>query len=262
MKRSPVGAHDLEQGGDSPVPRTCAPGKNACNHLPPAALDLPMRRSVLTLGVFLVIGAILNIAIAWCLAITDTPQSLRTFRANLTGGRLDQLASPVITPEWIRETASRIYAVHRAENLYIAVDERRDSRGCYRSAMSPYVGTLLMDRCYGWPMISMGGGWRATADSASAMSLIMGAEPRNLIELPFLHDPSWVRECQRALPIGLLWPGFWINTMVYALAAGLLIRAPLMLRRRRRIRRRLCAACAYPIGTSPSCTECGAQLQR
>ena len=65
----------------------------------------------------------------------------------------------------------------------------------------------------------------------------------------------------RLLPIRVLWPGFAINTFFYATILLLLFAFPFTLRRWRRIRRGLCAKCAYPIGTSEVCTECGAQLR-
>ena len=54
-----------------------------------------------------------------------------------------------------------------------------------------------------------------------------------------------------------LWPGFAINTVFYAAILCLLFAAPFALRRRRRIKRGLCPACAYPVGDSEVCTECG-----
>jgi hypothetical protein len=54
-----------------------------------------------------------------------------------------------------------------------------------------------------------------------------------------------------------LWPGFAINTAFYAGTLWLLFAAPFALRRRRRIKRGLCPACAYPVGDSAVCTECG-----
>ena len=71
-------------------------------------------------------------------------------------------------------------------------------------------------------------------------------------------DRGYVREVM--LPYQPIWPGFAINTMFYAAVLWLLFAAPLALRgvrRRRRIKRGLCVACAYPIGDSPVCTECG-----
>jgi hypothetical protein len=59
------------------------------------------------------------------------------------------------------------------------------------------------------------------------------------------------------IPLRPLWPGFAINTLFYAAILWLLFAAPFALRRRRRIARGLCPACAYPVGVSPVCTECG-----
>jgi hypothetical protein len=54
-----------------------------------------------------------------------------------------------------------------------------------------------------------------------------------------------------------IWPGFAINTVFYAVILWGLFAAPFALRRWRRMRRGLCPACAYPVGDSPVCTECG-----
>jgi hypothetical protein len=64
----------------------------------------------------------------------------------------------------------------------------------------------------------------------------------------------------RLLSLRPIWPGFAINTFFYAGILWLLLTAPFALRRRRRIKRGLCPACAYPIGASSVCTECGQTL--
>jgi len=55
-------------------------------------------------------------------------------------------------------------------------------------------------------------------------------------------------------------PGFAVNTLFYTAILWLFFAAPFALRRRRRITRGLCPACAYPVGGSPVCTECGKPL--
>jgi len=62
---------------------------------------------------------------------------------------------------------------------------------------------------------------------------------------------------QLGLPLMPLWPGFAINMLFYAAILWGVFAAPFALRRRRRVKRGLCPACAYPIGDSPVCTECG-----
>ena len=57
-----------------------------------------------------------------------------------------------------------------------------------------------------------------------------------------------------------IWPGFAVNTLFYATVLWLLIPGPFALRRLIRRRRGLCLACAYPMGESPTCTECGKPL--
>ena len=66
--------------------------------------------------------------------------------------------------------------------------------------------------------------------------------------------PSW-------LPLLPVWPGFAINTLFYAVVLWLVINGPLALRRAIRRQRGLCPACAYPMGESRVCSECG-KVQR
>jgi len=54
--------------------------------------------------------------------------------------------------------------------------------------------------------------------------------------------------------------GFIINTLFYALLLWLLLFTPFAARRALRRKRRLCEKCAYPVGVSPVCTECGAVI--
>jgi hypothetical protein len=86
-----------------------------------------------------------------------------------------------------------------------------------------------------------------TVSSQSSYAVHLGSHP---------IDPFTVRD-EAVLPVLPLWPGFAINTLFYAVIVWLLFAAPFALRRRIRIRRGLCPACAYPIGDSEVCTECG-----
>ena len=55
------------------------------------------------------------------------------------------------------------------------------------------------------------------------------------------------------VPIRPIWPGFAVNTLCYAT----LLWSPFVLCRVIRVRRGLCPKCAYPMGQSAVCTECG-----
>jgi len=56
--------------------------------------------------------------------------------------------------------------------------------------------------------------------------------------------------------------GVAFNTLFYAVIVWLLCFAPFDFRRLRRSRRGLCVRCGYPVGTSDICSECGAQVHR
>ncbi len=55
-------------------------------------------------------------------------------------------------------------------------------------------------------------------------------------------------------------PGFAVNTLLYATFLWLLIPGPFVLRRFIRVKRGLCPRCAYPMGESDVCSECGKAL--
>jgi len=77
-----------------------------------------------------------------------------------------------------------------------------------------------------------------------------------------LDGPQWLIGIRpNALPLYPLWPGFAVNTLFYTGVLWMLFAGPFALRRMIRRRRGRCAQCAYPIGTSEVCTECGAALQ-
>ncbi|MCI0363871.1 MAG: hypothetical protein L0Y44_07615 [Phycisphaerales bacterium] len=61
----------------------------------------------------------------------------------------------------------------------------------------------------------------------------------------------------RILPFGVLPLGFALNTVFYALIASIVAALFVVVRRVVRRHRDLCPACAYPVGESSTCTECG-----
>ena len=62
------------------------------------------------------------------------------------------------------------------------------------------------------------------------------------------------------LPLTPIWKGFLYNSLVYFAILVALLLVPWLVRRWIRLKRGLCPRCAYPIGVSDRCTECGAPL--
>ncbi len=74
--------------------------------------------------------------------------------------------------------------------------------------------------------------------------------------------PGWLGSSSfRILPLRPVWPGFALNTLLYATLLWLLIPGPFALRRFLRVKRGLCPKCTYPMGESSVCTECGCELR-
>jgi len=116
----------------------------------------------------------------------------------------------------------------------------------------------------GWPLRALYGECRSTAKSpgqfleavasrAVAYQYRYAWRPKNRTTYPLDY---------RALPLRPVWPGFAINTIFYAAILWLLFAVPGWARRRLRARRGQCPACAYPVGSSTVCTECGKTVRR
>ena len=65
----------------------------------------------------------------------------------------------------------------------------------------------------------------------------------------------------RALPLRPVVLGFAANVAIYASAIWLFVCLPLHRKRAFRLAENLCPRCAYPIGKSDRCTECGSVIK-
>ena len=103
----------------------------------------------------------------------------------------------------------------------------------------------------GFPLTSVGG-------SAHTLSRSIEWRSHNALQpSSLLHA-----ERHRYIPVRPTWPGFAVNTIFYGGLIWFLLVAPFALRRFLRRRRGLCPMCAYPLGDSPVCTECGERRSR
>jgi hypothetical protein len=177
--------------------------------------------------VFLLLGAIVNVAVAWGCAYFSTPFETVT-----------------CSDAFIR----RLYGSNRLEPNRSWVVSTQHSLGYLRSIMHTVDRYNAFDRssqqawAAGWPMLAMYG-W-SEFDSKPDGCFLIKKPIHNLLGY-------------RGIPFTPFWPGFAINMIFYAAILWVLFFAPGSVRRIIRRRRGLCPACAYPIGTSPVCTECG-----
>jgi len=225
-----------------------------------------VRRRLLILAVFLLAGAVVNVAVAWGIAI------LVDFRAadQVVGGAKGRDADWVI---WHHDAVGciRIRALAVSDNNIEAYDQypmqpwvlpswgplAAQVRQQVRQQMRNEAFVRVAD-AYGWPTYSM---WSAFAWNTAQWPNVL-TDPR----LSAIHIRSPMGAdyalAQRVLPLRPIWPGFAVNTVIYAALLWLLIPGPFVLRRVIRVRRGLCPACAYPRGESDVCSECGLTLQK
>jgi hypothetical protein len=194
------------------------------------------RRIIARVIVFLLLGAIVNVAVAWGCTIPSWSITLS--------------ATPVDGPSWPLKPknswSTPPNSVARATRFGLAFESWHDTRtnGRYASMSVRRAGWPNYGlRCSSWHELYAG----QTKQQVTSFDAVM-------MKRPFATE--------RWLPLRPIWPGFAVNTLFYAGILWLLFAAPFALRRRRRIKRGLCPACAYPVGDSEVCTECGKPVRR
>lgn len=201
---------------------------------------------------FLLLGAIVNVAVAWGFALWGDyrfdPQ---------------QIYSHFDRPRWMY---SLNYGVGRTHVSFVpdngnwgggTLQPSAATLPYWSEARSPPANETLVDPgmpwyyedAFGWPMRSTYG--VLCTRKGRKWEAVKGLEVlrrNDASPLPF-----------RLLPLQPITRGFAINTLFYAVILWLLFAAPLALRRRRRIKRGQCPACAYDLrgSDSPKCPECG-----
>ena len=217
-----------------------------------------MKRRLLIIALFLLLGAVVNVAVAWgCSILAEWPSPL----------------SPTDTdePQWpgnvpahwppIRnhlEGTAFGFHVHRSTGRRTD----RDDKGV--THMESYLIDVYRG---GWPSVAFQWDrwieWEIWGDGSSTnhfdghppyTAWHVGLKPPDLL-IPQPND-QWKR-----LPIRpATWLGLSTNTLFYAAILWLLIGGLFVLRRFLRLKRGLCPKCAYPVGESAACTECGKPL--
>ena len=223
-----------------------------------------MRHKLCILLVFVLIGVVLNVAVAWALWYWWPPAESPIQRSgNFPTASGECLTFFVVGTPWIRRV-----------DWIAGPDSARSSRpgepGRMRAPSWCWVPTQVrfsrngqglrssrdqwIEGVAGWPLPALRWCLRTQAGAKAGMREPIGlaAPLRDQIQPPAVGPPRL-----RVLPLEPYWPGFIVDVALYAGALWLLLRFPFAFRRASRKRRGLCLACGYPIGLSPMCTECG-----
>lgn len=194
-----------------------------------------MKRHLLTLALLLILGAVLNVAVAWTCAqghtdylnIEEHPPSLDELRWWNERGPQDFPRSPVGVSEAYGFGLTLALLWELEEQVHHTLG---DNVGRFRS---------------GWPMRS--------AERSRWVERTKGV----VVDQDAAHIPLWWSTKDAVIPLRPLWLGFAVNTLFFAIVAASVWTPIVALRRYSRRRHGQCPACGYPAGVSAVCTECG-----
>lgn len=223
----------------------------------PAAEGTRMKRWVWQVLLFLLIGAMVNVAVAWGCATK--------YLFGRHGLRLQDAAAaakgwPRKVPEsWgpPKDWAEYEYLGHTTLDVSVTVD----MGGTIRSSrpISTFVEKGLRIDRVGWPLRSHQSTrvWPSDGrpDTAGVQHeyTFVSWDVGIVRATPFVGGSTFL--CY--FPVAPMWFGFAFDAAVYGLVVWWMSLGSRAVHRRLRMRRGLCPACAYPVGISPVCTECG-----
>jgi hypothetical protein len=205
-----------------------------------------MKRRVLTILLFLLLGAMVNVAIAWALAVSVDLESAPTWwevKAEWPEAVPDSWPGPPVAVwrEGFGWCACTYWASAKGEEGFIIANHYLESAEV------------------GWPCSSLC--WRVRhivipqgKPARSWSHVIKGDGIRPDWERLGFTPLSWKR-----LPTRPIWPGFLINTLFWAVILWMLIVGPFALRRLIRRKCGRCPNCGYDLrgGFEAGCPECG-----
>jgi len=194
-----------------------------------------MRRSLLILMALLLVGATLNVAVAWLTAMFSGTPNLKAAGSGWLG------ASPQVAGYWYR---------------YRSLG--RSVTACHRFDIQARGPTWIVD-AYGWPLPSLSATYVDLAQLPWTVhfGIPLADSSRAGTALPTFG--GWSRSTWGAppvIPLRPTWIGFPLNSLLYA-APFILPWGAFVIRRLVRKRRHRCVSCGYPLGASLLCSECG-----
>ena len=218
-----------------------------------------MKRRLFKLVVFLLLGAVVNVAVAWACAVWSGSRGGSLIYPSF-GSRAESLDLDWLSQnEWT--WSHRFYVMRTDPSTAIGV-QRVAFLEVYESSTFALEGPLAIRTRAGWPLPSVTGSkWfpsRIRSGSDQAPKRYIRAFP---IEVDLTSStPGLQRSVELAVPMFPIWPGFAIDTIFYAAILWLLTFGPFTARRIIRRRRGHCIKCGYDLRGSSGgevCPECG-----
>lgn len=228
-----------------------------------------VRRIITRVLVFLLLGALVNVAVAMAILVFEKATE---FDDNGFGKVTDdstilvmRAKTPFTTVIYVSQSAGAFQADAYSEWFHGDPLHLVPAWGIVGTPTPEFIRatqqheheTILEDRMLvstGWPFRS----WWYLAEHRVAVQKTL-ALLYHTSRPPSLSGFT-IQRFQRAVPTHVIWSGLLMNTLLYAAILWLLVVANPRLRQRSRVKHGLCPKCAYPVGESDVCTECGTLL--
>ncbi len=212
-----------------------------------------MKRRLTKLVAFLVLGAIMNVAVAWGCAIFSIP-----FVPDENRGGFNPDSSRIVYEHrsfgsarfWdVRVGIDSVISVEGTPPVDILPNWAKDDD------LRPFTLHLYEGR--GWPKLAL---W-CVHERPEVANLPFNSRGALDAGLPDAPSRGWM-SAPRALPLRPIWPGFAVNTVFYATILWLLTLGPFTARRFIRNKRGLCIKCGYDLRGAEHevCPECGMEV--
>ena len=197
-----------------------------------------MKRRLTKFVLFLLLGAIVNIAVAWGCATILKPRPL----THDNSSRAECI--PLIAKYFTMQPEGSHFAGH----INLGTSYKRQFAS--RSARDPWDYKLVVRIEAGWPMRSLAGAHLSDRNDQAIESWYSTA-----IINPWLADNE---QAFNFIPYRPMWLGFALNSLLYATILWIPF-APFALRQVLRRRRGACMQCGYDLrgAVSAGCSECG-----
>jgi len=203
--------------------------------------------------VFLLLGATVTVAVAWGCSLWSFVWGVRgegdtSFSENQVLIMVQWKRWGAISVHMDKETfESRVFDKFEKRASRIELPHWTDfSRPLRESRLGLSGREIRNAEGRGWPAYSL---WYEIDDSHSRS--VKGG-----IQVGTRHAPMQDDAVPRVLPLRVIVPGFFVDTLFYWAILWIPFVPPIW-RRHLRIKRHQCQFCGYPIGISPACTECG-----
>ncbi len=216
-----------------------------------------MKRWLAKLVVFLVLGAVVNVAVAWILAVT-----VNSFEGTRVRGYRWSSDEQWDASTWRRGGALTVYSARIwVEGFRAAPGLGPDPNDFVPSWTGLHQPTARVQRregvevrevdARGWPILTLSS---EIEHRAYLDSLVTDG-----IKTTLLPWPRGGARLPKVLPLRPIWRGFAINTFFYAAIVWVLWSSPLAARRVSRRKRGRCIQCGYDLRGAEHevCPECG-----